>query len=70
MPIESFLLENAKSPIHVCPKCGTEPFRPFMRGQVQRGYFTFAFLRALWRKEHYPYCALICWECKEIVGYE
>lgn len=64
MPIEYTLLKDQPCPIIVCPACD-EPFRPFMRGVVQRSK------RWLWglgpRRD---YCALICWECKEIVGYE
>ncbi len=46
-----------------CPKCGAA-FVPFLRGQVQRWprWFLIGPRR--------PYCALICWTCKEIVGYE
>lgn len=51
-------------PIEKCPKCGAEPFDPFLRGQVQRRKFKWF----LW--DPWPYCALICWNCKEIVGYE
>lgn len=74
MPIEASLLRDAPSPLDCCPKCGDEPLRPFMRGQVQRGL-----IRTLWdafKNRHDPlvpkfrYCAVICWGCKEIVGYE
>jgi hypothetical protein len=61
MPIEVALLEGRPSPIVTCPKCGASPFRPFLRGQVQ------SWLRQIFFR---PYCALICWTCKEIVGYE
>jgi hypothetical protein len=62
MPIEYLLLKNAPVPLSVCPKCG-ERFEPFLRGMVQRGGGW-----RFWRKR--PTCALICWACKEIVGYE
>lgn len=67
MPIEAALLDGALVPITRCPICGESPFRPFMRGQVQRPtrrlwFWPFGDLR--------PTCALICWRCKEIVGWE
>ena len=43
-----------------CPRC-KKPFVPFMRGQVAR--FAWFGLRK-------KTLALICWACKEIVGYE
>jgi hypothetical protein len=61
MPIECVLLDDAPVPLRECPECGVLPFRPFMRGQVQRW-------KGLFRKR--PYCALICSTCKEIVGWE
>ncbi len=70
MPREATDLQNARVPIPRCPECGVRPFEPFMRGMVQRGLFgqLFAWLRREedWRR----YCALICWSCKKIVGYE
>ena len=67
MPIEFTQLKNAPSPLDSCPKCGVEPFEPFMRGQVQRAERTlFSWPPFKWR----PYCALICYGCKDIVGYE
>ena len=44
-----------------CPRCGSKPFESFMRGLVQRNNW-FGF-----RKQ---YCAVICSDCKQIVGYE
>jgi len=64
MPAEYLILKDAPSPIASCPKCGEKPFRPFMRGQVQRWPFRWLF----WGRR--AYCALICWKCKDIVGYE
>jgi hypothetical protein len=61
MPIEYMLLKDASVPLDACPKCSATPFYPFMRGQVQSAW------RRFFRK---PYCCLICWNCKEIVGYE
>jgi hypothetical protein len=67
MPIEALLLDTKASPLARCPRCGDQPFDPFMRGQVQRSP------RSLfsWPPFRYRrYCALICWACKNIVGYE
>lgn len=63
MPIECVQLAGRPVPYVLCPECG-ERFEPFLRGQVQRRRFKW-FLWGPW-----PYCALICWACKEIVGYE
>jgi hypothetical protein len=60
MPIEYTLLKDKPIPLKDCPYCG-EPFEPFLRGQVQSA------LRRFFKR---PYCALICWECKAVVGYE
>ena len=61
MPIECAQLRDAPLPLFYCPKCGVSPFDPFMRGQVQ----------SAWRKFfNRPYCCVICYACKEIVGYE
>ncbi len=65
MPIECSLLDDAPVPVITCPDCGDSPLRAFMRGQVQRLPFLWY---APWRKR--PYCAVICWHCKGIVGYE
>lgn len=69
MPIECALLDGTEPPIVVCPKCGATPFEPFLRGQVQRSPWTW---RTLWLPIGEPRacCALICWACKAIVGYE
>jgi hypothetical protein len=66
MPLECVILERSPVPISKCPRCGAAPFRPFLRGTVQR----------LWRPwwkfwgSIRPYCAVICSDCKDIVGYE
>jgi hypothetical protein len=67
MPIEAAQLEDQPSPIVRCPFCSDEPFRPFLRGLVQRKPF-----KVLSWPPFKPqaYCALICWRCKKIVGYE
>lgn len=58
MPIEYELLKDKPYPFSVCPKCG----KPFLRGTIQRR-------KKKWGKPQ-PYCALICSQCKEIVGHE
>ena len=67
MPIEVLTLRDRAVPLAACPKCRTAPFDPFLRGQVQRGERPW--WRPLWGPKR-PYCALICWTCKEIVGWE
>lgn len=57
-----------------CPNCGTTPFQPFLRFFVERSDWRWIF-RALWalvRGRPVPpvQTCLICWTCKEIVGYE
>jgi hypothetical protein len=65
MPIECSILDKQPEPIKTCPKCGCTPFETFMRGMIQRRK------RKWWLfGERWPYCAVICWGCKEIVGYE
>lgn len=61
--------------MRTCPKCQSD-FVPFLRGQIYRS-LSWAILRgdfswfvARWRGEYWPSSALICWACKEIVGYE
>lgn len=69
-PTEAGLLAAMPSPLDACPACGARPFIPFMRGQVHRDLFSpwRALLRLL-GKDRARSC-LICWHCKEIVGYE
>ncbi len=65
MPIEYLLLRDCPVPIERCPYCGAHPFRPFLRGLVQRSR------RSWWGLGRpRPYCALICSECQIIVGHE
>lgn len=64
MPVECSQLHSAPVAIETCPLCQAAPFRPFLRGLVQR------WPRKWWIGPRRDYCALICWECKEIVGYE
>jgi hypothetical protein len=66
MPIEATWLEKAPVPLGKCPHCESVPFRPFMRGQVQRSMWEWW---NIWGKSR-AYCALICADCKQIVGYE
>lgn len=65
MPIECSLLDGAPVPVLQCPACGIYPVRPFLRGQVQRLSRRWY---APWLRR--PYCAVICRDCKAIVGYE
>ena len=65
MPLEVLLLEGKPVPFGACPACGARPFKPFMRGQVQRRRTRYWF-----GGERRDYCALICSSCKEIVGHE
>jgi hypothetical protein len=69
MPAEYAMLRAASVPLVRCRECGDEPFRPFLRGMVQRPRYSW---RTLWLPIGAPraYCALICSACKEIVGYE
>jgi len=69
MPIEAALLRDAPYPKVRCPKCGHFPLEPFMRGIVQRSCFRLS-LRGPFLINPQPYCAIICSQCKEIVGYE
>lgn len=67
MPVEYRLLKDADVPLQSCPVCQYRPFEPFLRGQVGRSE------RALFSWPPFklrPHMALICWACKEIVGYE
>ena len=64
MPIEYVLLKDAPCKIAVCPKCGATPFVPFLRGMVARRRYKWLFFG------EWEYMALICSECKEIVGHE
>ena len=64
MPKEVAQLQNAPVPLKSCPKCRAFPFIPVLRGQIQRPKRKWFFGKPQ------PYCALICWRCKDIVGYE
>ncbi len=50
-----------------CPKCGAAPFVPFQRGLVCRNLAVFGL--GLFFKR-FRQTALICWTCKDIVGWE
>jgi len=56
--------QDLAEPFDVCPKCGAVPFKPFMRGRVQRPK---RFLGFLWRRD---YMAVFCRGCKALVGWE
>ena len=64
MPIEFAVLQHQPVPLEKCPRCGVEPFDPFLRGQVQRWKWSLLTLSIR------PYCTIICSSCKEIVGHE
>ena|SRR2546425_3437691 len=71
MPIEALALTMQAVPLIYCPVCVANPFTPFMRGQVQRSrWFCWAGLLSLILARPFDYCALICADCKEIVGWE
>lgn len=65
MPWECSYLERMPEPMGHCPKCGASPFRSFLRGMIQRRQRKWWFFGKLW-----PYCSIICENCKEIVGHE
>jgi len=60
MPIEAIALPTKPVVFLSCPACA-KPFEPFLRGQVAR-FDWFGLRKRIW--------CLICWRCKEIVGYE
>ena len=60
MPIEAIVSEVLPVPFDQCPKC-RRAFEPFLRGQVVR-FDWWGLRKRIW--------ALICYDCKEIVGYE
>jgi len=64
MPREYTALLNEPPPLAECPNCGACPFEPFLRGLVQRAK------RWLFIGPRRPYVAVICADCKEIVGHE
>jgi hypothetical protein len=60
MTIEYSQLKGAPYAFEECPHCKQE-FPEFMRGMVQSAWRRFLCL---------PYCAVICHECKDIIGWE
>lgn len=71
MPIEAIALTMQEPPFVKCPKCGAEPFTPFMRGEVQRSWFkSWTGWKAVMFGWPFDYCAVICADCKKIVGWE
>jgi len=64
MPVEAIISQSMPVPLARCPRCGAEPFDPFLRGQVVRTFL----LPWKWRRR--DIWALICRACKEIVAYE
>lgn len=63
MPIEYLQLKDKPQPFQHCPKCH-RPFIEFLRGMVQRSK------RWLCFGPKRDYCAVICYNCKQIVGWE
>lgn len=61
MPREFVLLKNEPEVFTVCSNCGAEPFESAYRGIVQ--VFKWWGLRK-------KYCAIICYRCNVIIGYE
>jgi len=71
MPLEAIALLMQAVPLEQCPLCGASPFTPFMRGQVQRKRWTCREgLRSILCMRPFDYCALICADCKQVVGWE
>lgn len=72
MPMECFILKDKPTTIVRCPACNVYPFEPFMRGQVQKGWLEWVVELIRSRLSDRPpcYCAVICSDCKEIVGWE
>jgi formate dehydrogenase maturation protein FdhE len=64
MPFEYSMLRDRSEHLLVCPNCQAEPFESFCRGGVHRRKYRWLFFG------EWPYSAVICRECKEIVGYE
>jgi hypothetical protein len=65
MPIEFTALYHKPEPFAHCPGCGSPRFESFLRGLVQRSR-----RRWWWPFQIRAHCAVICHECKEIVGWE
>lgn len=60
MPLEYDLLKREPYALEQCPKCG-QMFPEFMRGIVQSPLRKFIGMK---------YCAVICHNCKEVIGWE
>jgi len=72
MPIEHYRLSCQQEAFNSCPNCGEKPFVSFMRGSVQKTGLALLYekLMAWYQKREPRYCAVICDECKDIVGHE
>jgi hypothetical protein len=70
MPLEAIALQMQPSPFDICPRCGARPCTPFMRGQVQRSRLSLAGVLAFLCVRPWDYCAVICADCKKLVGWE
>jgi hypothetical protein len=64
MPVEYSLLCDRPEHLSQCRLCKARPFRSFLRGQVHRRKYRW------WFFGEWPYSAVICSDCKNIVGYE
>lgn len=64
MPNELIEFMSLPESFDKCPKCGVDPFTGYMRGLVKRRKRDW-----LGRKRRKVW-AVICWSCKEIVGWE
>lgn len=72
MPVEVERLRHMPVYFERCPCCEVAPFRPFMRGEVHRSAWThpLSWAWATLRGQPWPYCAVICQQCKAIVAWE
>lgn len=72
MPIEVELLRKFPVVLPSCPECETAPFVPFMRGEVHRSPWSrpLSWAWSTLRFKPWPYCAVICSDCKHVVAWE
>jgi hypothetical protein len=71
MPVEAIALTMQALPLTRCHKCGAEPFKAFMRGEVQRSWWKcLAGWKAFLTAGPFDYCAVICSNCKSVVAWE
>ena len=73
MPWQVTVLATRDEILPACPLCDADPFRSALRGQVQRHplpWWKRPFYWLFREKDARPYCAIICRDCMEIVGWE